>query len=110
MLASRREGWANVLLESMACGTPVVGTNIAGIADVVREPSAGVLFDELSVDGLEAAVRSLRANYPERADTRRYAEQFSWAAPTAAQAELYADVAQAAQAAPGLPSSGHPLA
>lgn len=112
ILASRREGWANVLLESMACGTPVVGTDIPGIADVVRDPCAGRLFADLSVAGLEAAVRTLRADYPERAATRRYAEQFSWAAPTATQTELYASVAAAQPAAaPALAApSSHPAA
>ena len=113
ILASRREGWANVLLESMACGTPVVGTDIPGIADVVRDPCAGRLFGELSVTGLEAAVRALRADYPARAATRCYAEQFSWAAPTASQAELYASVAGAARqsAAPARPpAASHPAA
>ena len=41
VLASSREGWANVLLESMACGTPVVAANIWGNPEVVRAPAAG---------------------------------------------------------------------
>ena len=43
VLASSREGWANVLLESMACGTPVVASNIPGNPEVVRERAAGLI-------------------------------------------------------------------
>ena len=43
VLASSREGWANVLLEAMACGTPVVATNVNGTPEVVRDPKLGVL-------------------------------------------------------------------
>lgn len=113
VLASRREGWANVLLESMACGTPVLASAIPGTVEVVRDGCAGLLFPALSAASLANAVRQLRANYPDRSATRRYAEQFCWAAPTAAQAALYASVATAALAAAGaLPatSSSCPLA
>lgn len=89
VLASRREGWANVLLESMACGTPVIASAIAGNTEVVGATAAGVLFRELSASGLAAAIAQLRANPPCRDATRRYADQFSWNAPTQDQIGLY---------------------
>lgn len=78
VLASSREGWANVLLEAMACGTPVVATRIWGTPEVVQEQAAGVLVDERSPEALAAGVERLLANPPDRAATRAYAERFSW--------------------------------
>jgi len=45
-LASSREGWANVLLESMACGTPVVATRVWGAPEVIVSPELGTLVDQ----------------------------------------------------------------
>ena len=42
-LASSREGWPNVLLESLACGTPVVATNVWGIPEIICSDSVGLL-------------------------------------------------------------------
>jgi teichuronic acid biosynthesis glycosyltransferase TuaC len=89
VLASSREGWANVLLESMACGTPVVAANIWGNPEVVRAPAGGVIYEPNTPDGIAAAVRRLFANLPDRAATRAYAEPFSWDETTAGQLALF---------------------
>ncbi len=77
VLASSREGWANVLLESMASGTPVVAANIWGTPEVVASPEAGVLVDR-NVASITQGIKDLLANPPSRLKTRLYAEQFSW--------------------------------
>lgn len=92
VLASSREGWANVLLESMACGTPVVASRVYGTPEVVAAPEAGVLMDERTPQGVADAVNRLRAAYPDRGATRRYAERFSWDDTTAGQIALFQDI------------------
>jgi glycosyltransferase involved in cell wall biosynthesis len=92
VLASSREGWANVLLESMACGTPVVASRVYGTPEVVAAPEAGVLMRERSPQGVADAVNALRANYPDHAATRRYAEGFSWDDTSAGQLRLFREV------------------
>ena len=94
VLASSREGWANVLLESMACGTPVIASNVWGTPEVVASRDAGVLMTERTPHGLLEALRTLRANYPEHDATRRYAEKFSWDDTTAGQISLFEGILQ----------------
>ena len=89
VLASSREGWANVLLEAMACGTPVVASDVWGTPEVVAAPAAGALMRERTPEALATAVRGLFANLPDRDATRAYAEQFSWDATTQGQLELF---------------------
>ena len=89
VLASSREGWANVLLEAMACGTPVAASNVWGTPEVVASPEAGELMPERTAAGVAEAVRRLRASPRDRAATRRYAERFSWDATTQGQLDLF---------------------
>jgi len=72
---SRTDTFGLVLVEAMACGTPVAAYPVTGPIDVVRDPSVGVLSDDLRT----AALAALQLD---RAAVRRYAEQFSWSAAT----------------------------
>lgn len=44
-LATSNEGWANVFLEAMACGLPVVASKVGGNEEVVCSETYGMLFD-----------------------------------------------------------------
>jgi glycosyltransferase involved in cell wall biosynthesis len=78
VLASSREGMPNVVLEALACGTPVVATAVGGVPEIVRGPDAGVLVKQRDAEGIAGGVRQLLADYPPPGATRRYAESFSW--------------------------------
>lgn len=92
VLASSREGWANVLLESMACGTPVVTSPAWGSREAVRAASAGLVLDETTPATIAAGVRQLLAVPPARAATRAYAEAFGWDETSAGQLALFREV------------------
>jgi teichuronic acid biosynthesis glycosyltransferase TuaC len=92
ILASSREGWANVLLEAMACGTPVVATPIWGNPEVVARPEAGILMRERSPSGIAEGVKALFAALPPREATRDYASAFSWDATTEGQLALFRSI------------------
>lgn len=89
VLASDREGWANVLLEAMACGTPVAATNIWGTPEVVCHPDAGMLIEQRTPASIAETILRLFAAYPSRTATRNFAQQFDWEGTTKGQLEIF---------------------
>lgn len=78
VLSTRNEGWANVILEAMACGVPVVASDVGGNLEVVCRPDLGeiVPFDDQAAL-TEALDRSLSKRW-DAAGIRAYAEDNSW--------------------------------
>lgn len=95
VLASEREGWANVLLEALACGAPVIASDVNGTSEVIQGPEAGVLLPERSPRAIVEAIAGLRREMPSRAAARRYAEQFDWFRIASANRALLTAVAKA---------------
>lgn len=59
VLPSDAEGFGLVLIEAMAAGVPVIGTNVDGIRDVIRDGETGLLVPPRDPSALAAALRRL---------------------------------------------------
>lgn len=94
VLASAREGWPNVILESMACGTPVVATDVGGVAEIIGD-GPGHLLPKRTPDAIASGISEILSSRPDRAETRRYAEGFSWDETSRGQVELFERILKA---------------
>ncbi|SCL75219.1 GDP-mannose-dependent alpha-(1-6)-phosphatidylinositol monomannoside mannosyltransferase [Methanoculleus chikugoensis] len=77
------EGLGVVLLEAMACGTPVVGSNVGGIPDIIQDEWNGYLVQERSPSELAERIIALLENQTVREQFKENGlqtiyEHFSW--------------------------------
>ena len=78
VLATSNEGWANVLLEALACAVPVVATDVGGNAEVISRADLGTIVPFGDHAALLAAIRDALQRDWDRASIRRYAEENDW--------------------------------
>lgn len=76
-LASEREGWANVIMEALACGCPVVATNVYGAPEILTTPTVGTLVERRAQAIAEALEDALRGGW-DNVKIRNHVAHRSW--------------------------------
>jgi glycosyltransferase involved in cell wall biosynthesis len=93
---SRHEGFGLPPLEAMACGTPVVTSNVSSLPEVAGD--AAMLVNPGNVFDIARGIREVLTDEPLRAELirrgRAQAARFSWERSAREVLEIYQDVAR----------------
>jgi glycosyltransferase involved in cell wall biosynthesis len=77
VIPSLQENFGNVVVESMACGTPVVAFALGGMLDIVRPGITGLLVPPYDVLALRTAILDLVQNEEKRREMSRNCRQIA---------------------------------
>ncbi|MBI2798808.1 MAG: glycosyltransferase [Gammaproteobacteria bacterium] len=95
VLPTSNEGWANVILEAMACGLPVIASDVGGNAEVIDAPGVGAVFPFGERTALYATVARALTTEWNAAFIIDYAKRNTWARRVEALVGAFSAVAQA---------------
>ena len=94
VLPTVSEGLANAWVEALACGTPVVTSDVGGARELIVNNTAGRLVAR-NPEAVAAGINAILNDPPAREDVAALTEQFSWEANAAALAAHYERLAGA---------------
>lgn len=77
-LASEKEGWPNVILEALACATPVVAHRTWGVPEIITGPDLGILVDTRAPQAFAEAIDTALARSWDPERLRTYALDNTW--------------------------------
>ena len=77
-LPSTREGWPNVVHESLACGTPVVATDVGAVPDMLPDPRYGFVVPANDQQALDLAVKTAVQKAWDRDLIAKWGQNRSW--------------------------------
>ncbi len=77
-MASRREGWPNVVNEALACGTPVVATDVGAVPEMIPSELYGTIVPPSDEEALEQALEEALARDWDRAGIARWGQSRGW--------------------------------
>lgn len=97
--ANWTEQFGRVLVESMACGTPVIGSDSGEIPNIIRQTGGGLVFQEADVESCASTLRKMMEDCNSRAVMAASGHAFvhlNYALPELA--KRFADLVEAANA------------
>ena len=78
LLSSSSEGWATVYFEAMACGRPVITSNVSSAKDAINQPSYGIVVEPRTPEAFATAMMNASRRQFDPQTIRAYAETHSW--------------------------------
>jgi glycosyltransferase involved in cell wall biosynthesis len=76
VIPSREDNLPNVMIEALACGTPVIGFPIGGVQETIRHEVNGLLADEVSSEALSNAIMDFNRCAIKPNEIRKFAENY----------------------------------
>lgn len=90
-LGSSREGWPNVISEALACGSPVVGTKINGIQEIIPSEDYGILTERNAEDFAYGLSKALAKKWDYQ-EIYEYGQSRTWKSVASEVYNVFSDV------------------